>query len=98
MAEAAAQQQAEEPISFTKFFLGFLGICILMAFLELTMKAKPISKDKPDYERAYELPPGLEDVEKVNGVWIHKKTGVAATKQEVETVGLVWAEDKKKDR
>lgn len=95
---AEDEQQQQEPITFTKFFLVFLGLCILMAFLELTLKSKPITKEKPDYERAYELPPGLEDIEKVDGVWVHRKTGEKATKEEVESAGLVWSEEKKKDR
>jgi len=78
-------------VEFLKFAGAFIAFCILLAMVELTFKGKPINAQNPDYKNAYELPPGLEDLVRRNGQWIHEKTEKPATKQEVQDAGLVWA-------
>ena len=75
-------------LDFWTFCLCFFIASFLLAFLELAIKSKPISRG--DYERTYGIPAGLDLLDYQNGAWRHKATGKLATKQEVEGVGLVW--------
>jgi hypothetical protein len=75
-------------IGFWTFALVFMLFSFLLAFAELSMKAKPLTE--PDYAGAYELPPGTEAFEYRDGAWRHKVSGLVATQQEVQDAGLRW--------
>lgn len=66
------------------FMLGF----ILLAFLELAVKSKPMTK--PEFEGDYELPPLVDKLQHFRGEWRHKDDGRLATKEEVLSAGLLW--------
>lgn len=78
-----------EGLTFWGFAALSLLACIVLACVELAIKSKPMTK--ADLGSAYDLPPNVDAYERRDGVWVRKATGEKATRQEVETAGLIWA-------
>jgi hypothetical protein len=77
-------------VDFWTFVLFFFLASFGLAFLELALKSTPVTG--PDFEKTYDVPPGLDRIDYQNGGWRRTDTGALATREEVETAGLIWRE------